>query len=140
NVLTLGAGLIGPSLALQIVDVWLESECTAERHLRRVALIEPLPATPPANTASAQRSSTGGEERNLDRFSNQDVERIVQRIVEMSGVSPIASGIASDACTNVACALCKVCAETNPELVRQFVDMGADRIVHQPGAGTIPSE
>jgi len=140
NVLTLGAGLIGPSLALQIVDVWLESECTAERHLRRVALIEPLPSTPPASTALAQRSSARGEERNLDRFSNQDVERIVQRIAEMSGVSPLASGTTSDACTNAACALCKVCAETNPELVRQFVGMGADRIVHQPGAGTIPSE
>ena len=39
NVLTLGAGLIGYELAKQIVDVWLSSECTVDRHLRRVEMI-----------------------------------------------------------------------------------------------------
>ena len=41
NVLTLGAGLVGPDLALQIVDLWLATECNVERHLRRAAMIEP---------------------------------------------------------------------------------------------------
>ncbi len=40
NVLTLGAGLIGPQLAEQIVSRWLETDCTEERHLRRAAMIE----------------------------------------------------------------------------------------------------
>lgn len=39
NVLTLGAGLIGRSLALQIVDVWLETPHGGGRHARRVAKI-----------------------------------------------------------------------------------------------------
>ena len=39
NVLTLGAGLIGPDLAWQIVELWLGAECSAERHRRRVALV-----------------------------------------------------------------------------------------------------
>ena len=39
NVLTLGAGLIGTALAEQIVELWLSTACTAERHLRRVAMI-----------------------------------------------------------------------------------------------------
>jgi deoxyribose-phosphate aldolase len=39
NVLTLGAGLIGPTLARQIVDLWLSTDCQEERHLRRVDLI-----------------------------------------------------------------------------------------------------
>ena len=40
NVLTLGAGLIGESLARQIVDAWLATEWGGGRHARRVAKIE----------------------------------------------------------------------------------------------------
>ncbi len=39
NVLTLGARLIGPGLAQDIVQVFLETECTEERHKKRVAKI-----------------------------------------------------------------------------------------------------
>ncbi len=40
NVLTLGAGLIGESLARQIVDTWLQTPWGEGRHARRVALID----------------------------------------------------------------------------------------------------
>ena len=36
NVLTLGAGLIGPALAKQIVDAWLRTEFGGGRHAKRV--------------------------------------------------------------------------------------------------------
>jgi ribose 5-phosphate isomerase B len=36
NVLTLGAGLIGPNLARQIVESWLETPAGGGRHARRV--------------------------------------------------------------------------------------------------------
>ena len=39
NVLTLGARLIGAGLARDIVQVFLETECTEERHKKRVAKI-----------------------------------------------------------------------------------------------------
>jgi ribose 5-phosphate isomerase B len=39
NVLTLGAGLIGPNLARQIVKTWLEAPSGGGRHARRVAKI-----------------------------------------------------------------------------------------------------
>lgn len=39
NVLTLGAGLIGESLARQIVDTWLETDWGPGRHARRVEMI-----------------------------------------------------------------------------------------------------
>lgn len=42
NVLTLGAGLIGPSLATQIVKVWLETDFGGDRHARRVDKIAVL--------------------------------------------------------------------------------------------------
>jgi len=39
NVLTLGARLIGPGLARDIVKVFLETQCTEERHKKRVEKI-----------------------------------------------------------------------------------------------------
>lgn len=39
NVLTLGAGLIGPNLAKQIVEVWLKTEFGGGRHAKRVEKI-----------------------------------------------------------------------------------------------------
>ena len=42
NVLTLGAGLIGESLARQIVDAWLATEWGPGRHARRVEKINRL--------------------------------------------------------------------------------------------------
>jgi len=40
NVLTLGAGLIGPELAWQIVALWLATDCTEARQQGGVAMIE----------------------------------------------------------------------------------------------------
>ena len=42
NVLTLGAGLTGPTLAWQIVQEWLATPWGGDRHLRRVALIREI--------------------------------------------------------------------------------------------------
>ena len=42
NVLTLGAGLIGPNLARQIVDAWLATEWGPGRHAKRVDKITRL--------------------------------------------------------------------------------------------------
>ena len=42
NVLTLGAGLTGTSLAWQIVQEWLATPWGGDRHLRRVALIREI--------------------------------------------------------------------------------------------------
>jgi ribose 5-phosphate isomerase B len=44
NVLTLGAGLIGPSLAAQITRTWLETEFGGGRHGRRVDKIDAIGA------------------------------------------------------------------------------------------------
>ena len=54
NVLTLGAGLIGPNLAQQIVRTWLNTEFAGGRHAARVAKIDALDGarTAPAETKS----------------------------------------------------------------------------------------
>jgi ribose 5-phosphate isomerase B len=42
NVLTLGAGLIGPNLAKQIVETWLKTEFGGGRHAKRVEKISAI--------------------------------------------------------------------------------------------------
>ncbi len=42
NVLTLGAGLIGPNLARQIVQTWLQTDFAGGRHARRVDKIDQI--------------------------------------------------------------------------------------------------
>ncbi len=146
NVLTMGSGFVGPNLALQIVDVFITTQCTAERHLRRVSMIESgaEPGEPSGGHSGAtvqQAHACQCQEKKMpetqmtDSIPEQDLQRIVQRIMELTG-----SGAADLGCTTLACGFCKTCAQTNPELVRQFVEMGADRIAHQPGAGDLPRE
>ncbi len=69
NVLTLGAGLIGAGLAKQIVDVWLDTECTEQRHLNRVAMF--------------------GEQAADHELTDQDIDRVVSRLSEIMGAMPI---------------------------------------------------
>jgi ribose 5-phosphate isomerase B len=54
NVLTLGAGLIGPNLAQQIVKTWLGTEFGGGRHAGRVAKIDALDGARPAATQTAE--------------------------------------------------------------------------------------
>lgn len=53
NVLTLGAGLIGPNLAKQIVQTWLATEFGGGRHAGRVAKIDALDGRRPGSPAPA---------------------------------------------------------------------------------------
>ena len=148
NVLTLGAGLVGPDLALQIVDLWLATQCTAERHLRRVAMIEAAgpeasAKTPPAK--SSEKTAEKASEKSMDELTQKDIERIARRIGELSGGAPrgataaASSACASD-CSNPACVYCQACAQANPEYLRELVGMGATRVGHLPGAGTLPQD
>lgn len=92
NVLTLGAGLIGPSLAWQIVELWLATECSEARHLRRVAMIEnelgerraAIPAgSVGAATAPAEPALPGGL-----ALSESDLERILGELAPLLGATP----------------------------------------------------
>jgi deoxyribose-phosphate aldolase len=87
NVLTLGASYLAEDLALGIVDVFLSTECTAERHKRRVAMIDALdhgkapetsrsylPMTPPAMTSPAMTSP--------------DFDALVGRITQILSANP----------------------------------------------------
>jgi len=58
NVLTLGAGLIGPNLAQQIVRTWLNTEFGGGRHAGRVAKIDALDGQRPAVTTAPPRAAS----------------------------------------------------------------------------------
>ena len=105
NVLTLGAGLIGAGLAKQIVDTWLATECTEARHLKRVAMF--------------------GEDVGDMNLTDQDIERVVDRLHEILGPVPIPQ--ASGATVG-----------DDPDAAREFVRLGATGLtsvapVERPG-------
>jgi len=135
NVLTLGAGLIGPVLARQIVDAWLAAECREERHKRRVAMIEgsavPLKqSAEPGHGAPAATPSAGAS----PPPAQDDVERVMRRVEELLGTSlghtggllgshPRGPSVAS-----------------SPETARRFLDLGAGRLSTGLASGRIPED
>ncbi len=152
NVLTLGASLIGPALATQIVDVFLDTECTAARHLRRVSMINDiergeLGALESGAGLSAAVGSVGAfdsaakaaMEDTLAELSEADLQRIAERITTMMGAGTGSSGDA-DQCWELACSFCQTCAEINPDLARKFIELGADRIGHRGNGDVVPKD
>jgi deoxyribose-phosphate aldolase len=65
NILALGAGQIGTGLAEQVVDIWLATECTEPRHLKRVAMFD--------------------EEIAELNLTDQDIERVVTQLQNILG-------------------------------------------------------
>jgi deoxyribose-phosphate aldolase len=166
NVLTLGASLIGAGLARQIVDVFVDTQCTAERHLRRAAMIGEIEQKiarrggqahfPSRTTENEPVPGKGGQahfapktpqnepvpsdtaENTLAELSETDLARIADRISQMLGTSA-GGGPSQHTCTD-ACGFCRSCAELNPELVRSFIHLGADRIMHRGEGVAVPKD
>jgi deoxyribose-phosphate aldolase len=122
NVLTLGAGLIGPRLAEQIVTVWLEAKCTEERHLRRVAMIEEPGAAPPA--AGATPAVTPVRFPASTDVSEEDLERIARELQRLLvGSSPRGPRISED-----------------PEAARRLLRLGVGRFGCASDHGRVPED
>jgi deoxyribose-phosphate aldolase len=81
NVLTLGAGMIGLSLARQIVESWLAAECREERHRRRVALIGSIERS--GHAVPAPGAPDAGVE-----ISEEDLQRIAARLGTLISTPP----------------------------------------------------
>ncbi len=87
NILTLGAGQTGFDQAKAIVDVFLKSECTEERHRRRVQMIMDL-----------ERPSAAPQKKEADLdLSPEDVARIAQRVQQIIARGGGAAAPAQDA-------------------------------------------
>jgi deoxyribose-phosphate aldolase len=68
SLLALGAGQVDAETAKRIVDVFLATACTAERHLKRVAMIREME-----------------KEKGMTDLSAEDIERIAAKVKEMLG-------------------------------------------------------
>jgi deoxyribose-phosphate aldolase len=122
NVLTLGAGLIGPRLAEQIVTVWLETNCAEERHLRRVAMIEPAGG----GVAGMGSGSAVPPGRITDpsNISEEDLERIACELHRLLGdTNPRGPRISED-----------------PEAARRLLRLGVGRLGCGPDQGRVPED
>jgi deoxyribose-phosphate aldolase len=118
NVLTLGAGLIGAGLAEQIVDVWLMTECTESRHLKRVAMF------------GEEKTDMNLPDQGDLNLSDQDIERVVSRLHQIlgptTGAEPEGGTVGED-----------------PETAREFVRLGATGLTCVAPAespGSIPGD
>jgi deoxyribose-phosphate aldolase len=134
NVLTLGAGLIGPSLARQIVHAWLAATCTEERHLRRASMIEAI------DDAEAGRLKEDAVPEHADpivsnlEVSDQDLERIAARLtamLEKAGVAGAITATIAPKGPSIA---------TSPETARGFINLGVGRFSTGPSPGEIPKD
>ncbi len=133
NVLTLGAGLIGPSLAQQIVDIFLTTECTEPRHQRRVAMISETSAPQVGSAGVSVSSPTRGSISSGAGFSDlseDDLARIINRLEGMLG-RRVGSGTFHGGPCVGAC----------PTTARQFIELGAGGLTTGlRSQGEIPTE
>ncbi len=132
NMLTLGGGLIEPGLARQIVEIFLTTDCTIDRHLRRVQMINELDNTLPLNKLLKDNSLTS-KEKTLINISSSDLTRIAQRVGELV-VGSTESTQGSNCGTDMVCA-CGMCVERKPETIRKFLNSGVERIGYHDGTG-----
>jgi len=136
NVLTLGAGLVAPVLAKQIVDTFLSTECTVDRHLQRVAMIDELDNKQNINEDTNMENNLVKKDEPVVELTSEDISKIAdqisQMIVPQSG-QILANTLKSDN-TDTACSF-GVLIEKKPETVRQFLDFGVDRLGVEYGTG-----
>ncbi|HNS96701.1 MAG TPA: deoxyribose-phosphate aldolase [Polyangiaceae bacterium] len=130
NLLTLGAGYLAEDLAIRIVDVFLSTECTVDRHKRRVAMIDALDGKPARSGSS---------------MSSNDYQGLVDAITRVLTANPtmISSVLGASGATGYACADCSNCgncASKKPETVRQVLGGVGGRISSSLGAKNVPTD
>jgi len=134
NVLTLGSGLIGPSLASQIVSRFLSVECSEERHLRRAGMIDKFDSSelPKFTAVTPAIQPTTGE--NVSELSTDDLQRITVRVTELlNAANPHDPDCQGTCGTGELCDNCGKCAVRNTTRVKQLINLGASRISLVPG-------
>lgn len=137
NVITLGAGYLAEDLALKIVDVFLSTDCTLDRHKRRVAMIDALddgrivPARKPSMAAAPS-----------------DYESLVQSIMQVLQTNPAllaplfgAHGGAPVHCVGGHCVGCGHCVSKRADTVRSFIGGSRDvRLAASLGVESVPED
>jgi len=146
NVLTLGAGTLAEDLALQIVDVFLSAECTAERHRRRVAMIDAIDAKRGNAPESSRPPATS---RSSPPMTSPDFDSLVDRIAQILAanpsllVPPTCAGCAGCAAAGATeCPAGGHCVTRCPDTVRSMIACVGPgcRVSAAPGVGDVPKD
>src|ERR1039457_7166701 len=143
NVLTLGAGYLAEPLALRIVDVFLSTECTAEWHRRRVAMIDAIDANR-GNAPEGPHRPAGS--RSSPPMSSPDFDLLVDRITQILAanpsllVPPTCAGCAAAGATE--CPAGGHCVTRCPDTVRSMIACVGPgcRVSAAPGVGEVPKD
>lgn len=145
NVLTLGASYLSEDLALGIVDVFLSTDCTVERHQRRVAMIDAIDRS--RGNAPEDPSRPPGP-RSSPSMASPDLESLIGRITQILTsnpsllVPPTCAGPAAggDACTG--CPIGGHCATRCADTVRSMIACVGPgcRVSGAPGGGEVPKD
>lgn len=136
NVLTLGAGLTGTELAKEIVEAFLSGECTVERHLKRVAMIDELDNTGNLVYDPVNKPEDPDKEEKVADINEKDIDEIANRVKEMisdNNKPDISDKRENDNCDMV-CS-CGVHVERKPETLRKFIEFGVERLGYNDGTG-----
>jgi deoxyribose-phosphate aldolase len=145
NVLTLGAGYLPEDLALQIVDVFLSTDCTAERHRRRVAMIDAIDV----NRGYAPEGPRPATSRSSPPMTSPTFDSLVDRITQILAanpsllVPPTCAGCAGCAAAGATeCPAGGHCATRCPDTVRSMIACVGPgcRVSAAPGIGEVPKD
>ena len=135
NVLTLGAGYLSEPEALKIVDVFLQTECTIDRHKRRVAMIDALDRGRPLPTSASPMKTLPMVSAHSDHQSLVNaITQVLTQNPALLGGGGESGGAACPTCTG-----CGHCVSKRPSEVRTLVGPGG-RISSSLGVGAVPKD
>ena len=146
NVLTLGAGYLAEGLALQIVDVFLSTDCTVERHRRRVAMIDAIDKSRGNTPQDPHRPMSS---RSSPPMAPPDFDSLVGRITQILTanpsllVPPTCAGCAGCAAAGAKeCPAGGHCVTRCPDTVRSMIACVGPgcRVSAAPGVGEVPKD
>ncbi|MCC6521616.1 MAG: deoxyribose-phosphate aldolase [Polyangiaceae bacterium] len=145
NLLTLGAGYLDEKTALAIVDTFLATDCTVDRHKRRVAMIDALDRDRPRlpMKTSLPMASNAGDGEALVRAITQVLTQNPGLVAAVlgSGAAPGCGSAGGAACST--CTGCGHCVSKRTDEVRAVVGSAAAsgaRVSSQLGVGAVPAD
>jgi deoxyribose-phosphate aldolase len=138
NLLTLGASYLTETGALKIVDLFLSTECTVERHKRRVAMIDAL-------DAGRQLTPSVSAMKSLPMISGSgDYQKLVSAITQVLSANPALIGGGFDAVGAPACPTCSGCGHCvskRTDSVRSLLAGNpGSRVSSSLGVGDVPKD
>ncbi len=134
NVLTLGAGLLSMDVVKEIINVWLVTDCTADRHLRRAKQIVDLEEH--VEPAGRERINNSGD--TMKDIGPAELDQIAQAITAIFR----SQGISAPGCDCTCCGgdCGGHCADKASDAVQEIINLGASRISYRLGGNGVPSD